>query len=221
MDSIVPEDAKLSFVICVDEKKPKAEYKIGRARNGDIKINIDSISREHAKISLDHGEFYVEDLDSTFGTMVLLTKPVCFQHKKKNGLCIQSGPTLFEIQYQREKQIEEIYVDKDGSEKKCAAYPNFKHKLPKVMRSHIDSNLEIVEINTPRKIEFQSEKTIGLDNMFDSNRQALEPQGHLLHLKVSSNTINQNYINNEVLNRIVGDQNESLPSTKRQLNQNS
>lgn len=114
LESIVPEDIKARFVISVDEDEDYQEYNIGRARTEDVKINLDSISRSHARITYNDGWFYLTDCESTFGTMVLLEEPVLFQHKKKTGICLQSGPTLFEIQYETAKKIEETYVNEEG-----------------------------------------------------------------------------------------------------------
>lgn len=50
----------------------KAEFKLGRGHNADLRINDISVSRVHSMIKLLNGKFILEDNDSKFGTMVLV-----------------------------------------------------------------------------------------------------------------------------------------------------
>ena len=50
----------------------KAEFKLGRGHNADLRINDISVSRVHSMIKLQNGKFILEDNDSKFGTMVLV-----------------------------------------------------------------------------------------------------------------------------------------------------
>ena len=52
----------------------KGAYKIGRLENNDIVLDDPTVTREHAIISYSQGEFWIEDLGSTNGTLVNGTK---------------------------------------------------------------------------------------------------------------------------------------------------
>eukprot|EP00343_Euplotes_focardii_P005820 CAMPEP_0205810220 /NCGR_PEP_ID=MMETSP0205-20121125/14397_1 /ASSEMBLY_ACC=CAM_ASM_000278 /TAXON_ID=36767 /ORGANISM="Euplotes focardii, Strain TN1" /LENGTH=238 /DNA_ID=CAMNT_0053088127 /DNA_START=133 /DNA_END=845 /DNA_ORIENTATION=+ len=78
--------------------------------------------------------------------MVLLRHPLVFSRKGKEEAAIQSGPTLIEIKHGGAKKIEYTYTSKEGTEKKCAVYKDFKHKIPNDMRSFIDKNSEVLEV---------------------------------------------------------------------------
>jgi hypothetical protein len=61
----------------------------GRNNATDIKIGDISVSRQHAAIKLINGEFFIEDLNSKFGTLlevkhdfVILDSPAIFQAGK-------------------------------------------------------------------------------------------------------------------------------------------
>jgi len=47
-------------------------YKLGRSHEADIKILDLSVSRVHAMIIYKNNNFYIEDNDSKFGTLILL-----------------------------------------------------------------------------------------------------------------------------------------------------
>ena len=46
------------------------EVTIGRSRKSDIYINDPFMSKEHARIFLEEGQYYIEDLKSTNGTLL-------------------------------------------------------------------------------------------------------------------------------------------------------
>ena len=49
---------------------------IGRGHNSDIKLSDISVSRQHAKVKFSNGTFYIEDVNSKFGTLIEVVKPI-------------------------------------------------------------------------------------------------------------------------------------------------
>lgn len=146
LESIYPDYLRIYFGLIVDNPEEPKTFHLGRSRNCNVKLNLDSISRAHAEITYDKGEFYIKDSNSTFGTMVLLRQPLVFSKKSKDETCIQSGPTLIEIKHGGKKKIEPTYTTKEGIHKKCAVYADFKHKIPTQMRNYIDKHSEVLEV---------------------------------------------------------------------------
>jgi pSer/pThr/pTyr-binding forkhead associated (FHA) protein len=74
--------------------KNKAMIKIGRGHDADIRVTDISVSRFHAKINYcdEKGEYFLEDNNSKFGTLVLVRKPIRLQENKTNYF--QMGRTL-------------------------------------------------------------------------------------------------------------------------------
>lgn len=50
-------------------------FEKGRATESDLRVNDSSVSRFHAAINLVGGQFYIQDLESRYGTMVLVDEP--------------------------------------------------------------------------------------------------------------------------------------------------
>ncbi len=69
---------------------------IGRRRNCDLRIPLDSISRRHCQISVESGALKVRDLGSRNGTFVNGKRVE--EETAKAGDFIQVGPVLFAIQ---------------------------------------------------------------------------------------------------------------------------
>ena len=59
-------------------KEKPLEFSVGRSKHNDIVIHDISVAREHAKIELINGEFYLSDINSGQGTYFLEQKPVIF-----------------------------------------------------------------------------------------------------------------------------------------------
>jgi len=51
-------------------------FRMGRGHDCDIRVADISVSRVHATIKLNHGEFYLEDKNSKFGTLVQIKQPL-------------------------------------------------------------------------------------------------------------------------------------------------
>lgn len=65
---------------------------IGRAHSCELRITDISVSRNHAKISLISGNFYLEDTGSKFGTLVQVKRPIVLEEAK--DITVQSGRSL-------------------------------------------------------------------------------------------------------------------------------
>jgi hypothetical protein len=72
--------------------KNKAEVKLGRGHDSDIRISDISVSRCHALLKLNDGEFVLQDNSSKFGT--LIGNKEIFINKSNPSACIQVGRTL-------------------------------------------------------------------------------------------------------------------------------
>mmetsp|Transcript_41259 Transcript_41259/g.47546 ORF Transcript_41259/g.47546 Transcript_41259/m.47546 type:complete len:82 (-) Transcript_41259:147-392(-) len=80
---------KIYFGLQISNLNKSKVFELGRSRTCDIKMNLDSISRSHAKIIYEKGEFYLKDSNSTFGTMALLRQPLSFSKSSRDETCIQ------------------------------------------------------------------------------------------------------------------------------------
>ena len=72
--------------------KSKNNFIIGRANDADIPLNYPSISRNHCMLSYSQGNFYVDDLGSKFGTLLLIQNNILFLPFKE--ITIQIGKFL-------------------------------------------------------------------------------------------------------------------------------
>ena len=117
LDLVYPDYMKILYWLWISKYDDYKKFRIGRSQASDIKINLDTISRIHAKINYEDDEFFLKDLDSTYGTMVLLKEPLKFTNNKKNETCLVNGSTLIEIKYGEKKKVEETYISKEGEEK--------------------------------------------------------------------------------------------------------
>jgi len=55
-------------------------------------VNDISVSRLHAELKCINGKFYLSDLNSKFGTLMLVRKPL--ELKADTGLTLQAGRTV-------------------------------------------------------------------------------------------------------------------------------
>ena len=76
-------------IIFVMSFKIKKNLIIGRSNNSDIRLNDVSVSRNHAKIRYDEGSFYLDDIGSKFGTLILIQNNILFLPYK--DISIQTG----------------------------------------------------------------------------------------------------------------------------------
>lgn len=90
MNQYNPLNKNLDFnIIFVMSFKIKNFLIIGRANNSDIRLSDISVSRNHSVISFDNGEFYIDDIGSKFGTLLLIQNNILFLPYKE--ISIQTG----------------------------------------------------------------------------------------------------------------------------------
>jgi len=68
--------------------------KLGRGQETDARIPDISVSRIHAQFEFYRDNFYIEDLHSKFGTIILLKESLTISHSSKSAQ-LQVGRHLF------------------------------------------------------------------------------------------------------------------------------
>jgi pSer/pThr/pTyr-binding forkhead associated (FHA) protein len=61
-------------IVMPDENK--SQFKLGRGHESDVRVSDISVSRCHAIIKYENGDFYLEDNLSKFGTLILAKSPI-------------------------------------------------------------------------------------------------------------------------------------------------
>ena len=56
--------------------------KVGRGSACNIRIMDITVSRAHAKITLEKGKLFLQDTDSKFGTLIYTKRPIIVDSKK-------------------------------------------------------------------------------------------------------------------------------------------
>lgn len=77
--------------------KDKTTLKIGRSNDSDVRLSDISISRHHANLHISKNDFYIEDNDAKFGTLILLDSSLSFILQKPVGLQIGKHFIIMEI----------------------------------------------------------------------------------------------------------------------------
>jgi hypothetical protein len=74
MESVTMQNIRIIHVV---DMKNKTMIKVGRGHDADIRVTDISVSRFHAMINYcpEKGEYFLEDNNSKFGTLVLVRKP--------------------------------------------------------------------------------------------------------------------------------------------------
>ncbi len=90
MNQYSPQSKNIEYnIIFVMSFKVKNYLMLGRSSNSDIKLNDISVSRNHSVISYDYGKFYIHDIGSKFGTLLLIQNNILFLPYKE--MTIQAG----------------------------------------------------------------------------------------------------------------------------------
>ncbi len=74
LESVTLQNIRIVHVISMNDRQ---FIRVGRGHDADIRVTDISVSRFHARINrnLETGEFYVEDNNSKFGTLIQIRKP--------------------------------------------------------------------------------------------------------------------------------------------------
>ena len=90
MNQYSPQSKNFEYnIIFVMSFKKKNFLMIGRSSNSDIKLNDISVSRCHSVISYENGKFYINDIGSKFGTLLLIQNNILFFPYRE--ITIQAG----------------------------------------------------------------------------------------------------------------------------------
>jgi len=65
--------------------------------NCDLRINDISVSRLHAKLKLYEDKIFIQDLDSKYGTLILLQEPLVFSNSVNENFTFQYKSNLIKI----------------------------------------------------------------------------------------------------------------------------
>ena len=79
-------------MICLNNKN---SIKFGRANNCELRMSDISISRLHGVIKLIGENFYLEDKESKFGTLIQVKRPIALE--SGNDIYLQAGRSLLNI----------------------------------------------------------------------------------------------------------------------------
>ncbi len=69
-----------------------ASITIGRGHESEVRINDISVSRQHATIKFEKGNFYLDDCKSKFGTLVQIKRSIVLE--SSGNVCVQVNRTL-------------------------------------------------------------------------------------------------------------------------------
>ncbi|UKJ87914.2 hypothetical protein MACJ_000356 [Theileria orientalis] len=92
LENITPHAIKGVHLLSMKDMK---DLKLGRGHESDVRIPDVSISRYHATIRYEGGQFYLEDHDSKFGTLVSMRRPRMVSHKEP--LSVQVGRSVINL----------------------------------------------------------------------------------------------------------------------------
>lgn len=90
---LLSKDKNLTRGVHLVKMEGKNNIRLGRGHDSDIRITDISVSRCHAIIKLDRGNFYIEDNNSKFGTLFHMSKPLPI-NGDFNNISVQIGRTV-------------------------------------------------------------------------------------------------------------------------------
>ena len=185
-------DLNIIFVISL---KSNNYVSIGRANNSNIRLSDVSVSRYHAKITYINGDFYLDDISSKFGTLVLIQNNILFLPNK--DISIQTGKSHFIFKLRRT----------------CLG-------LFKCYNNRLYQNKQYLDsfLNSEKKVYSQILETFN-NNIIDPIEKYTNVSGSCTPSKRSNETIEENKINEtKSENKELNDEEKS--ESKNELNEN-
>ncbi|CAD8126753.1 unnamed protein product [Paramecium sonneborni] len=91
---LIKSKERLTYILNLEKVE---QFKIGRANDNHIRLCDISVSRFHCKLILHNNQFYIEDNNSKFGSLLKLRKSMPLLREFSN-IQIQVGRTLFEFE---------------------------------------------------------------------------------------------------------------------------
>ena len=112
-------------------KEKPLEFSVGRSKHNDIVIHDISVAREHAKIELINGEFYLSDINSGQETYFLEQKPVIF-NKNLTSLDMKVQDCTISIKVTKLKKgiFQNWFKKKNHQDSIGTDWKNFEEFLP-------------------------------------------------------------------------------------------
>jgi hypothetical protein len=101
----------------------ESSYILGRGHESDIRITDISVSRSHARIFMKDDKFFMEDLGSKFGSLVLAKEHVILEC----GFIYQIGRSLF--YFDKDNDNNNNNIDNNYFEKIKKSFLNFTEEL--------------------------------------------------------------------------------------------
>ena len=185
-------DLNIIFVISL---KSNNYVNIGRANNSNIRLSDVSVSRLHAKITYNDGDFYIDDRGSKFGTLLLIQNNVLFLPNK--DISIQNGKNHFIFKLRRTCL----------GLLKCYNNSLYQNKL------YLESFL-----NSEKKVYSQILESFN-NNIIDPIEKYSTVSGSCTPSKRSNETIEENKIN-ETISDVKELNDEEKSENKNELNEN-
>lgn len=90
LESLIHEKNTSRIINIVMPNEDKKEFKLGRGHESDMRISDISVSRYHAKLMCREDGYYLEDNNSKFGTLALVTD---VKITPASSLAVQVGRT--------------------------------------------------------------------------------------------------------------------------------
>ena len=79
MESMNKKEEKMERTLHLLSPQEGEKIKIGRGDECEVELSDLSISRVHSKISFEEGQFYLEDNDSKYGTLVKFEEEIMLE----------------------------------------------------------------------------------------------------------------------------------------------
>lgn len=97
---ILSKDLKHPKGVHIINMSSKNTAKLGRGHDCDLRIPDISVSRFHATIRYDNGEFFIDDNNSKFGTLILIQNGVALQDETSK-VTVQVGRSIFTVNLEK------------------------------------------------------------------------------------------------------------------------
>ena len=85
---------KFIYDIIIKSEEPIQAFSIGRYNESDIRLVDNTISRMHSVLTVTNNKLYIKDMNSKFGTGILLQKNKNFQFCDNNPISFQFGRSI-------------------------------------------------------------------------------------------------------------------------------
>lgn len=92
------------FIHVLIPKEDKTTFRLGRGHESDVRFRDVSISRFHAQITFSNNEIKIRDLDSKFGTIVMISREIDIL--PENLCTLQIGRTFLTLRIKKLGQKE-------------------------------------------------------------------------------------------------------------------